>query len=145
MEGKIKKAGERHIDTDDKMARPQRQSPELTVFLEKRSTIRTGIMSSVQHDVAQKAYARSLISDSVHRNVTGTLNRLTSDERTDIFLDELEQRIRNDPIVLEYFVQVLRQSDAAYYDVIIRIISKSKSTPCELIPITTAAIDNTQA
>ena len=101
----------------------EQQSPELTVFKEQSDTIRTGILNNVQHDVAQKAYSRSLISDKVHRDVTGTLNRLMPDERTDLFMAELEQRIRNDPTVLMKFVNLLRQSDAAYYKVVIDTIS----------------------
>ena len=57
--------------------------------------------------------------------MTDPLNLLTADQRTDIFLNELESSIRNDASVLTVFVEVLRQSDAAYYATIIRIISES--------------------
>ena len=99
------------------------KSTEFKVFREKRRTIRIGILNSCR-EVASEAYARDLIGPEVHRNVTG-LNRLTSDERVDSFLDELEARITNDPSVLEKFVAVLRTVNANFYRVVIDIISKA--------------------
>ena len=95
------------------------------MFLEQRPVIRRGILSSVQYTIAPGAYARGLISEGVHRTMTDPLNLLTADQRTDIFLNELESSIRNDASVLTAFVEVLMQSDAAYYATIIRIISES--------------------
>ena len=100
------------------------QPPELTVFVEKRFDIRRGILSSVQHGIASRTYARGLISEGVHRTVTDPLNAFTADQRTDIFLNELESRIRNDPRVLRTFIEVLRHSDAVHYAALIRTISK---------------------
>ena len=108
----------------------QKQSPELAVFTQHLPTIRTGILHGVQHDIAHKAYAQGLISKAVHRNVTGALNRLTPDERTDIFMDELETRIGIDAIVLTKFVDILRSSDPAYYGALVRKISESSRISC---------------
>ena len=102
----------------------QRQSPELTVFTQHLPSIRTGILHGVQHDIAHKAYAQGLISKAVHRIVTGALNRLTPDERTDIFMDELETRIGIDAIVLTEFVDILKSS-GSYYEALVRKISES--------------------
>ena len=92
----------------------QRQSPELTVFIQLLPIIRTGILLGVQHDIAPEAYAQGLISKEVHRNVTSALNRFTPGERTDIFMDEVENRIENDAVVLIEFIDVLRSSDPCY-------------------------------
>lgn len=99
------------------------KSTEFEVFREKRRIIRTGILNSCR-EVASEAYARDLIPPEVHRNVTG-LARLTSDERVDSLLDELEARIANDPSVLEKFVTVLKTVNAAFYKVVIDTISKT--------------------
>ena len=109
----------------------QRQSPELTVFTQHLPAIRRGILHSVQHDIAHEAYAQGLIiSKEVHRNVTGALNRLTPDERTDIFMDELETRIGIDAVVLTEFVDILKSSDPAYYGALVRKISESSRILC---------------
>ena len=100
--------------------------PSFLVFLEKCPIIRTGILNSV-HGIAPGAYARGLISDVVHRTVTDACNHLTVDERTDIFLNELESRIKIDASVLATFVDVLRQSDPVYHATLIRTISESTS------------------
>ena len=92
------------------------------MFLEKRVTIRTGIMSTVQHDLAHEAFAKGLISKGVHRTVTDSRNNWTVDARTDAFLEELESKIRLDCTALKIFVDVLMESDAAYYDALIRTI-----------------------
>ena len=108
----------------------QQQSPELAVFTQHLPTIRTGILHGVQHDIAHKAYAQGLISKAVHRHVTGALNRLTPDERTDIFMDELETRIGIDAVVLTEFVDILKSSDPAYYGALVRKISESSRILC---------------
>ena len=102
----------------------QEQSPELTVFMKKLPIIRTGILHSVQHDIAHEAYAQGLISKAVHRTVTGALNRLTADERTDLFMDELESRIRLDSTVLTKFVDLLQRSDSTCYGALVGNISE---------------------
>lgn len=97
------------------------------MFKEIYSAICTGISSTVQHDIAHEAYAKGLISKVVHRTISDPLNRLTKDERTDIFMEELESKITNDPTALIQFVNVLKESDASYYKDLIRNISKSHS------------------
>ena len=109
----------------------QRQSPELTVFTQHLPAIRRGILHSVQHDIAHEAYAQGLISKEVHRNVTGALNRLTPDERTDIFMDELETRIGIDAVVLTKFVDILKSSES-YYEALVRKISESSRILCNV-------------
>ena len=99
-------------------------SLELMVFVDNRPTIRTGILSSVQHDIAHEAFARHLISKEVHRTVTDPSNRWTADERTDKFMEDLESGIRNDGKVLIKFIDMLRQLDAVYYAHLIETISK---------------------
>ena len=108
----------------------QRQSPELTVFTQHLPSICTGILHGVQHDIAHKAYAQGLISKEVHRTVTGALNRLTPDERTNFFLYELMTRIKIDAVVLTEFVDILKSSDPAYYGALIRKISESSRILC---------------
>ena len=100
----------------------QQQSPELAVFTKHIPTIRMGILHGVQHDIAHEAYAQGLISKAVHRTVTGALNRLTPDERTDLFMEELESRIRIDTTVLTKFVDLLKSS---CYEALVRSISES--------------------
>lgn len=100
------------------------QSPELTVFLGKRLSVRTKILNTVRYDLAHEAFAKGLISKGVLRIVTDPLNNLTGDARTDLFLDELESSIRTDPTALMQFLNVLNESDAAYYATLIRTISE---------------------
>ena len=106
-------------------ARVLQHSLELMVFVDNRPTIRTGILSSVQHDIAHEAFARHLISKEVHRTVTDPSNRWTADERTDKFMEDLESGIRNDGMVLIKFIDMLRELDAAYYAPLIKTISKT--------------------
>ena len=98
-------------------------SPELTAFLDCISTIRTGIYSTVQHDIATKAFARFLIPNEVHKDVTGS-NRWSTNERLNAFMTGLEQSIKSNPSVLEKFVDILRESDAGFYAGLIRTISE---------------------
>ena len=105
----------------------QSHSSQWTVFLEHRCDIHTGISNSV-HKVAHGAFAKNLISDRVHSDVTGTSSRLTAYERTEVFLEELGCRIQNDPTVLGKFVDVLRELDAEYYRALIEAISESCTT-----------------
>lgn len=100
-----------------------RQSPRLSVFQSNYATIRTRISNSVQHELVHEAYAKGLVSKEVHRTVSSASNRLTLDERTDIFMDELESKIISDPAAMEQFVEMLKGSDASYYNDIIRNIS----------------------
>ena len=95
------------------------------MFRENLPIIHIGVLSNVQHGLATTAYAQGLISERVHRDVTDALNRLTADERTKIFLNELELQIHNDTNVLPKFVDMLKQADPLHYTSIIRAISKS--------------------
>ena len=94
-----------------------------TVFRENRSTIHTGILLNI-HDIAHRAHSKHLISERVYRDATGTLNRLTADEKTERFLEELECRIKIDPCVLDNFVDVLRERDCVYHKTLIKAISE---------------------
>ena len=95
-------------------------APSLAVFLENRSTIRTGILNSVQHGIAGRAYSRGLISTAVYRTVTDSSSTLTASQRTHIFLNEVESSINNNSSALAIFVEVLIESDAAYHATLIR-------------------------
>ena len=64
-----------------------------------------------------------LIPDEVHKEVTDN-NRWCINERLNSFMTGLEQSIKLDPSVLEKFVAILRESDAAFYAVLIRTISE---------------------
>lgn len=99
-----------------------KQSIEFKVFIETRETIRTGLLHNL-NGVASAAYARNLIGDEVHRFATGT-DRVVADERVEKFLHGLGERIRNDPTILEKFVEVLKAVDAAFFRVVINTISK---------------------
>ena len=101
----------------------QQQAPELTVFQENRVIIRTGILNNVQ-DIAHRALARGLIPGGVNTTITDTLNHLSAGSRTDLLLNELESRIRINPMILTKFVEVLMESDPACYATLIRTISK---------------------
>ena len=111
------------------------------MFRENLPIIRIGVLSNVQHGLAATAYAQGLISERVHRTVTDALSRLTADERTDIFLNELKLQIHNDTnfAVLPKFVDMLKQADPLHYTSIIRAISKSTVRhfcACIIIPFT---------
>ena len=95
------------------------------MFLDNRVHIRTGILNTVQHQLANEASTMGLISKGVHRIVTDTRNHLTTDDRANLFMEEIETQIRLDSMALTKFVDLLRKSDAAYYGAVIRIISKS--------------------
>ena len=101
----------------------QQQSPELRVFQEKRFILHTGILNNIQ-DIARRAFAWHLIPGGVSRIITDPFNHLTTDERTDQLLKELESRVKIDPAVLMKFVDMLRESDAACYSTLISNISK---------------------
>ena len=105
-----------------RMAGQQLHSPELMVFKEKRLILHVGIKNSIQ-DIARQALARGLIPDGVKTTITDTLNHLSAGSRTDLLLDELESRIRIDPMILTKFVEVLMESDPACYATLIRTIS----------------------
>lgn len=81
-------------------------------------------MNTVQHDLAHQAYAKGLISKVMHRTVADARNHLTVDERTDLFMEELESKIRIEATALVKFVDVLRESDSVYYAILIQLISK---------------------
>ena len=104
------------------------QSLEFTVFIKHYHRIHTGIQRNVQR-IAREAFSQGLISDAVCHNVTDPLNRFTAIERTDLFLNELHLRIKNDATVLTQFIKVLSESNTKnYYATIIRTISKSTAT-----------------
>ena len=101
------------------------QSPELSVFLEKLPVIRNGIFNSIQHGIAPRAYACGLTCQESHRAIMDSHSNLTADMRTDIFLNDLESRIRIDAASLTTFIEVLTQSDAAYHAPLTKIIGKT--------------------
>ena len=102
----------------------QQRSPELMVFLEKQSDIHRLVSSTVQHNLAYRAFAKGLISETNKTTITDPLNRLTANERTNLFINELEARIKTDPTALTKFLNMLRESDAAYFSTLIRTISE---------------------
>ena len=101
----------------------QRKYPQLKVFHERRSAIHTGILCTVC-SVAHRAFAKHLISDTVRRDVTGTLSPLTPDQKTNRFLEELECKIRLDASVLSEFIDILKELDAVYYRGLIKTLGK---------------------
>lgn len=99
------------------------QSIESKVFQDKYNIIRTGVLQGYR-DIANRAFAKNLIVDEVHKNVTG-INLLPDDMRVDSLMVHLKERIKGDPTVLEKFVQVLQEADPGVYAVQIRNISKT--------------------
>ena len=91
------------------------------MFLKMRTSIRTGILPNIRN-IAHIAFARGLIPKDTQRAITG--GQMSDDVRTDRFLEGLEPKIRLDGTCLMKFVEVLRQSDPAYHDTLIKDISK---------------------
>ena len=86
-----------------------------------RTSIQTGILHNIRN-IAHIAFAQALIPKDTQRAITE--GQMSTDERTDRFLEGLESKIRLDGTCLMMFVEVLRQSDPAYHDTLIRDISK---------------------
>ena len=111
------------LPSPDEQDKKRRESPQLSVFLESYSAIQTGIMHSVC-DVAHRAFSKHLISDTVRRDVTGTLSPLTPDQKTNRFLEELECRIRLDASALNKFIDILKELNAEYYKALTKTLSE---------------------
>ena len=90
------------------------------MFLKMRTSIRTGILPNIR-DIAHRAFAQALIPKNTQRAITD--GQMSTEERTDRFLEGLEPKIKLDGTCLMKFVEVLRQSDP-YHDTLIKDISK---------------------
>lgn len=106
------------------MLQQQRKSPELEVFRDKYSNICNLISSNIRFGLASMALAKGLISQTTERTISDPFNHLTANARATTFMNELESSIEADPAALEKFINMLSESDAAYYAVLIKNISK---------------------
>ena len=92
----------------------QQQSPELTAFQDKRSDIR-GRISHALHNLAEKASELGLISTATRDTILNPLDRLMANERTSLFMSELESSIKLDPKALHTFLDALRVVNEIFF------------------------------
>ena len=114
------------------MMQQQHKSPELEVFQEKYPDIYNLISSNIRFGLVNMALAKGLISQTSERTISDPFDHLTANARTTVFMNELKSSIEADPSALEKFIDLLSESDAAYYAMLIKNISEFHVTYCLL-------------
>lgn len=102
----------------------QQKSPELTVFLEKWRDISEHISDNIYYDLGARAFAMGLIPQTTRMMMLDPASNLPANVRTSLFMNELKCSIEVDPKKLEIFIDMLNNSNSAYYATLIRDIRK---------------------
>ena len=100
----------------------QQQQPQ-EVFRENFAYICRTVQNNVT-PLAHEAYSQGMILSGTHSEV---LNKSTPSERATVFILALEDSIKSEPTRLEKFVEILKESDTAYYSTLINKLSSTSS------------------